>query len=105
MGEMPDKTQAMLNASTSEWVAKNPKLVQAFRDSIREATDYAIANQDETRATIAKWLNLPMPVVQSARFPDLESSVTAADLQWWIDTMAEQDRLRTKVDAAKLIAK
>jgi NitT/TauT family transport system substrate-binding protein len=105
MGEMPDKTQAMLNASTSTWVAKNPKLVQAFRDSIKEATEYAIAHQDETREAIGRWLKLPPPVVQTARFPDLESTVTPSDLQWWIDVMAEQDRLRTKLDAAKLIAK
>ena len=105
LGEMPDKTQLMLNASTRKWAASHEKEIAAFRKALDEATQYALANEKEARHSIIKWLKLPPEVVAAARFPDLSTLVTENDMKWWIATLKEQSRLRTDVDPAKFLLK
>jgi NitT/TauT family transport system substrate-binding protein len=105
MGEMPDRTPTMLNAASRRWAESNGKTVAAFRAAMVEATDYGLKHPDETNAMLVKWLKLKPEIVAASRFPDLTTEIDPARIQWWIDTLAEQGRLKNKLDPDRLILK
>jgi NitT/TauT family transport system substrate-binding protein len=102
-GELPDNTSAMISASTRDWATKNPKEAAAYRDAIAEAVAYGNANRDETKQIIGKWLKLSPEIMQQTQLEKLVAELGADEMKWWVDTLNEQNLLRTKVDPAKLV--
>jgi NitT/TauT family transport system substrate-binding protein len=107
MGELPDDTQTMLNAATRSWAEQHKTEVKAFQAAIAEAVDYAKAHRDETEEAISRWLKLKPEIVAMIPFPDVSAEMSEAQLNWWIDTMKEQGRLRNSetLSAAAIIVK
>jgi NitT/TauT family transport system substrate-binding protein len=104
IGEIADHISSIVNSSTRAWAAGHPQEVAAFRAAIDDAVAFGKANPDKMREIIGRTLNLKPEVMAKTSLPSLTSKITAADIQWWLDTMNAQDRLRSKLDAAKLIA-
>jgi NitT/TauT family transport system substrate-binding protein len=104
IGEIADHLSSIVNSSTRAWAEAHPKEIAAFRAAIDEAVAFRKANPDKTREIIGKTLNLKPEVMAKTSLPSLSSQITPADIKWWLDTMNAQNRLRSKLDAAKLIA-
>jgi NitT/TauT family transport system substrate-binding protein len=104
IGEFADNVSSIVNSSTRAWADAHPKEVAAFRAAIEEAVAFAKANPDKTRAIIGKTLNLKPEVMATTSLPPVSAKITPADIKWWLDTMGEQGRLRSKLDAGHLIA-
>jgi NitT/TauT family transport system substrate-binding protein len=104
IGEIADHISSIVNASTRGWADAHPKEIAAFRAAIDEAVAFRKAEPDKTREIIGKTLNLKPEVMAKTSLPSLTSKITPADISWWLDTMNAQNRLRSKLDAARLIA-
>jgi NitT/TauT family transport system substrate-binding protein len=104
IGEFADNISSIINSTTRVWADAHPQEIVAFRAAINEAVAFGKANPEKMRDIIGKTLNLKPEVMASASLPPLSSKITPGDIKWWLDTMTEQDRLRSKLDAAKLIA-
>ena len=57
------------------------------------------------RAAVGKYIKLPPEVLKSLRFGIWNAEVTPEGMQSWLDIMARQGMLQTKIDVAKLITK
>ncbi len=101
---LPENTIMVIYVATRDWANKHPQAVLAFRQSIVEGIQVS-ADQGTAEKYIAQYLKLPPEAVKSTTHSRLDEKVTAAQLQWWADTMRAQGLLRTKLDTAKLIAK
>lgn len=104
IGEIGDDISSIVNGSTRAWAQSHPPEVAAFREAIAEAVAFGTANPDKALAIVGRTLKLKPEVVATTQLAPLSSRLTPADIQWWLDTMGEQNRLRTKLDPARLIA-
>ena len=103
-GDVGARFPALVNATTRAWAETHKPEVAAIRAATVEAVAFAEANPAKAKEIIGKTLNLKPEVVASMGLGPITEKITPADLKWWIDAMTEQDRLRTKLDASKLIA-
>jgi NitT/TauT family transport system substrate-binding protein len=103
-GEIGQAVPSLVNASTRVWADAHPQEIVAFRAAIVEAVAFAKANPDKTKEIIGKTFGLKPEVVAKTAPAPVEAKLTVADLKWWLDTMNEQGRLRSKLDASRLIA-
>ncbi len=106
VGSIPSapSISSIVNSSTRAWVQAHPQELTAFRAAIVEAVAFGKANPKEAIEIVGRTLNLKPEVMATTELAPLSSNVAAADFKWWLDTMIEQDRLRTKLDASKLIS-
>lgn len=103
-GEIGQPVPAMVNASTRAWADAHPQEIVAYRAAVVDAVAFAIANPDKTKAIFGAVLGLKPEVAAKTESAPVVAKLTADDLKWWLDTMNEQGRLRSKLDASRLIA-
>jgi NitT/TauT family transport system substrate-binding protein len=92
-------------AASREWAEKNPDAVKKFRDSIAEAAVIVNTDRDKASASIAKFTKQAIELVKASPPNKAEPALKAEQLAWWIDIMASQKMLQTKLDLNKLILK
>ncbi len=100
---MPDGVPIVIFVSTREWAEQNPDTVRAFQEALVEANAFIQENEDEARRSLARWTNLPEPVVATSRWGAFYPEVTEEGIQYWIDLMAGQGLLSADMQAADLI--
>jgi NitT/TauT family transport system substrate-binding protein len=103
--ELPEGTIMTHNTVARKWADSHPKEVKGIRAAIAEAEKFAAANPAETREIVGREMKLTPEVLAMTVIPKPEADVTSKDLKWWIDTMNEQNLLRTKLDPATLVAR
>jgi NitT/TauT family transport system substrate-binding protein len=96
---------AIIFAAQRAWAAENPKLLAAFKASIKEGEAFAKANPEKARASIGNYIKLPKPVLDSLPSPTMQAELTAADLAFWIGAMKAEKFLKTDLKPAALIVK
>ncbi len=100
VGEVnPDILAAFWMAGT-DWVAKNPKAVQGFRDALREAIDFARSNPTEARTIEAKYLTVVSPVT-----PSWQVDLSRGEFDFMVKLSAEMGLTRQSVDPDRLFLK
>ena len=93
--------------ATRSWAEKNRAAVQAFRQALVEATDFAsdAKNLAAVQRSIAQYTQLPPPIAASLPMPiGLEPIAKPEGLSFWIDTSQEFGFTKTKPDPKTLIA-
>jgi len=70
---------------TKAFIQANPKAPGAFREAIREATNWIGKNPDAARKTQVTYLKLPEAVAMSIRLPTFTVDVTPQEVQFWVD--------------------
>ena len=99
----PPNTSSIFYAATRDWVKANPGAVPAFRQALAEAIRFQAADPQGARASAGKFIKLPPDTLASISLPVLQGDVTADQIRFWIDIMAQQDMIQEKPDAAKLL--
>lgn len=92
-------------ASARDWAEKNPDTIKKFRDAIAEAAVIVNSDRDKASASISKFTKQPLDLVKASPPNKSEPALKAEQLAWWIDIMASQKMLQTKLDLNKLILK
>ncbi|MET0207992.1 MAG: ABC transporter substrate-binding protein [Burkholderiaceae bacterium] len=72
-----------------DFIQKNPKAAQDFRESIREAVAWIKANDAEARKTQVTYLKLPEAAAQTIKLPTFAVDVKPQDMQFWIDLLKD----------------
>ena len=92
-------------AASRDWAAKNPEAVAKFREGLAEAAPLVNANGEKVAAAISKFTKQPLDLVKATQ-PNLsDPALKPEQLGWWIDIMASQKMLQTKLDLGKLVLK
>lgn len=100
---MPDGAPIVLFISSREWAEADPERVIAFHDALKEAAAFIKENPDAARESLAKWTNLPPPVVATSRWSDFTIDVPVTGIQYWIDVMTRQGLLDSPIEPNNLI--
>lgn len=72
-----------------DFIQKNPKAAQDFRESIREAVTWIRQNEAEARKTQIAYLKLPEAAAQTIKLPTFAVDVRPQDMQFWIDLLKD----------------
>lgn len=72
-----------------DFLQKNPKAAQDFRESIREAVAWIRQNEAEARKTQITYLKLPEAAAQTIKLPTFAVDVRPQDMQFWIDLLKD----------------
>jgi NitT/TauT family transport system substrate-binding protein len=92
-------------AASRDWAEKNPDTIKKFRDSIAEAAVIVNTDRDKASAAIAKFTKQGIELVKATPPNQSEPALKPEQLAWWIDVMASQKMLQSKLDLGKLILK
>ncbi|UZE50532.1 ABC transporter substrate-binding protein [Rhodopseudomonas sp. P2A-2r] len=92
-------------AASREWAEKNPATVKKFRDAIAEAAVIVNNDRDKASASISKFTKQAIELVKASPPNKSDPALKAEQLAWWIDIMASQKMLQSKLDLNKLILK
>ena len=90
-------------AASREWAEQNPDSIKKFRDSIAEAAVIVNTDRDKASASIAKFTKQGLELVKASPPNKAEPVLKPEQLAWWIDIMASQKMLQSKLDLGKLI--
>jgi NitT/TauT family transport system substrate-binding protein len=100
----PDGTLTVVYAATRKWATENKKIIDGWRDAMREANAFiAAGHRDEMNQAISTYTKLPAAVVGSLPAPNLIVDVTPEQIQWWIDICKEQGLIKGNPDAKKVL--
>jgi len=92
-------------AASRDWAEKNPATIKKFRDAIAEAAPIVNDDREKSAAAIAKFTKQSIELVKSSAPNKSEPALKAEQLAWWIDIMASQKMLQSKVDLNKVMLK
>jgi NitT/TauT family transport system substrate-binding protein len=92
-------------AASREWAEKNPDTIKKFRAAIVEAAPIVNNDREKASASIQKFTKQPIELVKATPPNRSEPILKPEQLAWWIDIMASQKMLQSKLDLNKLILK
>ena len=92
-------------AASRDWAEKNPEVIRKFRAAIAEAAPIVNNDREKSAASIAKFTKQTIELVKSSAPNKSEPALKAEQLAWWIDIMASQKMLQSKVDLNKVMLK
>jgi NitT/TauT family transport system substrate-binding protein len=92
-------------AASRDWAEKNPEVIRKFRAAIAEAAPIVNNDREKSAASIAKFTKQTIELVKSSAPNKSEPVLKADQLAWWIDIMASQKMLQSKVDLNKVMLK
>jgi NitT/TauT family transport system substrate-binding protein len=90
-------------AASRDWAEKNPDTIKKFRAAIEEGAAIVNSDPEKTSASISKFTKQPLELVKSTPPNKSEPSLKAEQLGWWVDVMASQKLLQSKLDLKRLI--
>ncbi len=99
----PAGTPSLFYAATRSWAQANDAAVHAFRLAIADAVRFQADDPAGARASAAKYFKVPPDVLAKITLPLLQSDITADQMRFWIDLMAQQGMIQDRPDAARLL--
>lgn len=100
---MPDGVPIVVFVSLREWAEANPDKVTAFREALIEANEFIQENEEEARRSLAKWTNLPEPVVATSRWGRFYAETTEEGIGYWVELMRNQGLIDDDLEPSDLI--
>jgi len=105
LAELPEGMPTLVFVTRRDWAEAHPKEVKAFQQAIAQSSEFVAdaANDKAVREQLGKYIKLPPPVLATMEINPPSPSITVEQLNHWVETMAEQDMLKSKPDLSKLI--
>jgi NitT/TauT family transport system substrate-binding protein len=95
---------ATLWMSDRSWARANQPTVAKWAAALQQAADYIADDPKAARAILAKYTNLPPPVVEQLGLPHFETKLQKSDLDVWIKVLTELGQVQGLVKADTLLA-
>jgi NitT/TauT family transport system substrate-binding protein len=90
-------------ATSSTYVERNPRIVQAFREGIAEALALIKSTpRDDVLASLSTYLKQPVEVLKQAPMAILEADIQSEGVAYWIDVMTRQGLLKSPLSPQAL---
>jgi NitT/TauT family transport system substrate-binding protein len=93
-------TPISLLASSEQFIADNPDVVAKFRAAVDEASAYALAHDDEVRATIPKITELSPELAAAISLAPINTTDDPAAWDAWADLLVEVGAIKEKPESA-----
>jgi NitT/TauT family transport system substrate-binding protein len=90
-------------AASRDWAEKNPETIKKFRAAIEEGAAIVNSDPERTSAAISKFTKQPLELVKSTAPNKSVPALKAEQFAWWVDVMASQKLLQSRLDLKKLI--
>lgn len=105
LAELPEGMPTTVFVTRRDWAQEHPEEVEAFQKAIAESAAFISdpANDAAVRAQLGKYIKLPPAVLATMQINPPTPTITAEQLNYWVETMEEQDMLKTKLDLSELI--
>ena len=97
---LPAGLPIIVYAARRGWAEAHRQAAHGFADAIAQATGYALAHPDETRALISRYLKINADL---ASLPALQSKITPDDLSLWLPILQSQDLVPNGFGVARII--
>lgn len=104
LADIPPGETQILYATTRSWAEANPTAIAAFRAAIAEAADIVNRNPDKARAAISHFTKMPLDLLKTMKVSVSDPTMSAAQLDWWVEVMTKQAMLSGTPDAKALLA-
>jgi len=86
--------------ASEKFIGENAELVNDFREAIDEAGEYAIAHDDELRASLQSFTELPPELADVITIAPISTVDDAAGWDAWGDMLVQVGALDEKPDSA-----
>ena len=93
----------LTNITTNDVMTKDPQMVAQYTDAMKEALDWANANEDAVRAAIATNLKIPEAAAAGITLPKFNFTVNIDDLNSLADLAVGYGVLEAKPDMTRLV--
>ncbi len=103
--KLPERRPQILYAATRAWADANPDALAAFRAAIEEGAKITNEDPEKGRKAISEFTKIPMDVLSKQKLTTSDPKIEQEQLDWWINTMNEQNMLQGTPDTATLIQK
>lgn len=98
----PNELQALLG-TTRQWADANKSALRRFRQSLTEAVTKINADPAAAQAIESKYTGISSTIVKNIPFPVWNFAPTAAQVQFWIDTMKGLGELNKDLPGSQFI--
>lgn len=102
---LPGAIPIIVYAVTADYARTHRTTIDAFQAAHREAVDYVMAHQEESKAIMAKYLRLPADIVKDMEVPRYQTDVSVSQIAMMIDILKRQQAVQSNLDPAKLVFK
>jgi NitT/TauT family transport system substrate-binding protein len=89
--------------STREYAEANPEVVEGFREGIRCGIAWIEENEDDARAELQEYLQLPPEVAEAAPLPGYSADIPAEHLAPFVTMLTELEVLQPGLNAEDLV--
>ncbi|GGC92312.1 ABC transporter substrate-binding protein [Chelatococcus reniformis] len=89
--------------ATDDWIARHPAELAAFRAALDDGRRFVADNKPAALESLARYTKLPPDALKLLGFPNLQSTVAPANIDWWIAAMQRQKLFLTDPKAADII--
>nr|WP_295462749.1 ABC transporter substrate-binding protein [Mesorhizobium sp.] len=103
LAEIPEGQSAQEIVATRAWADANPETIAKVRAAIKEAEGIAKADPEAIRAALGNAMNLPPPVTARIALPVVDTSLSVAQLDWWLAIMKKHGLVKGDVNTASLV--
>lgn len=103
--ELNSSEPIIFYAASRDWAGKNSETIRKFRAAITEGAALVVADRDKASASIAKFTKQPLELVKASPPNQPDPVLKPEQLAWWIEIMASQKMLQSKLDLDRLILK
>lgn len=97
---LPPTTPISVIASSEKYISANPEVVADFRAAVDEAMAYAVAHEDEVRATIPKITELTPELAKTISLAPIQTTDDPAAWDAWATLLVEVGVLKDKPNPA-----
>lgn len=104
LGEISPSYLESFWVMTKPYIQQNPKVVEAFRASLREGTRMIADDKAIGLRSQVQFLGLRPEVAMQQQMPTLTSEATPAQMQFWIDLLKEFGILRGEITGRDVVA-
>jgi NitT/TauT family transport system substrate-binding protein len=104
LGEISPSYLESFWVMTKPAIQKNPKAVEAFRASLREATQMIAKDPALGLRSQVQFLGLKPEIAMQQQMPTLTAEATPAQMQFWIDLLKEFGILRGEITGRDVVA-
>ncbi len=75
--------------ANGEWARQNTEAVASFRRSLEQALEFLESNEQESRAILQGFTEMPPQVAERVPLPTFDLEIRTQDLATWMDVMSE----------------
>lgn len=101
----PEGTSLAVYASTRQWAESHPEEIAKFRAALDKGRQLSLEDREIALSSLEEHTHFAREVLQIMGMPNLRTEMSTQNLEWWFETLKQQDVLTSDLEPASLIYK